>query len=244
MARRPAIFAALILGIGLGWWAIARAGIGLEDLRALVATLDGWRVAEPVAATLAAFAIYVAVTALSLPLGIWMTLGIGALFGFWWGLAIVSFASTIGIAAVLFNHVFDFPASDPSTMLIGFVFLVALGIDYSIFLMTRVREEVIKQGTHPGILKGLSATGGVITSAGVVLAATFAALGVIPLVFLAQIGFIVAFGVLLDTFVVRSLLVPALSHDIGRWIWWPGKLYRELDHADAETEEMLHPHEA
>ncbi|MGA1275646.1 MAG: FAD-dependent oxidoreductase [Gemmobacter sp.] len=96
MARRPAIFAALILGIGLGWWAIARAGIGLEDLRALVATLDGWRAAEPFAATLAAFAIYVAVTALSLPLGIWMTLGIGALFGFWWGLAIVSFASTLG----------------------------------------------------------------------------------------------------------------------------------------------------
>ena len=156
---------------------------------------------------------------------------------------VLSFAATLGISALLFNHVFGFPASDPSTMLIGFVFLVALGIDYSIFLMTRVREEVIRQGTHPGILKGLSATGGVITSAGVVLAATFAALGVIPILFLAQIGFIVAFGVLLDALIVRSLLVPALAYDIGRVIWWPSRLSREPDHADAETEEMLHPHE-
>jgi RND superfamily putative drug exporter len=148
----------------------------------------------------------------------------------------------MGISALLFNHVFHFPASDPSTMLIGFVFLVALGIDYSIFLMTRVREESIKQGTHPGILKGLSATGGVITSAGIVLAATFAALGVIPILFLAQIGFIVAFGVLLDALIVRSLLVPALAHDVGRTIWWPSKLSREGDHADPETAEMLKGH--
>jgi RND superfamily putative drug exporter len=155
---------------------------------------------------------------------------------------VLSFGATIGISAVLFNHVFKFPASDPSTTLIGFVFLVALGIDYSIFLMTRVREESIRQGTHPGILKGLSATGGVITSAGVVLAATFAALGVIPILFLAQIGFIVAFGVLLDALIVRSLLVPALSYDVGPTIWWPSALSREVDHADAETEEMLHPH--
>lgn len=152
---------------------------------------------------------------------------------------VLSFGSTLGISAVLFNHVFDFAATDPSTPLIGFVFLVALGIDYSIFLMTRVREEVIRQGTHPGILKGLSVTGGVITSAGVVLAATFAALGVIPLLFLAQIGFIVAFGVLLDTLVVRSLLVPALAHDIGRVVWWPSRLAKEADHADAETAAML-----
>jgi RND superfamily putative drug exporter len=105
--------------------------------------------------------------------------------------------------------------------------------------MTRVREESIRQGTHPGILKGLSATGGVITSAGVVLAATFAALGVVPILFLAQIGFIVAFGVLLDALVVRSLLVPALSYDVGRAIWWPSRLSREPDHADAETQTML-----
>ena len=105
--------------------------------------------------------------------------------------------------------------------LFAFVFLVALGIDYNIFLMTRVREESLAHGTRPGILRGLAVTGGVITSAGIVLAATFAALGVIPVLFLAQIAFIVAFGVLLDTIVVRSLLVPALAHDIGPAIWWP-----------------------
>lgn len=152
---------------------------------------------------------------------------------------VLSFGATLGISALVFEYVFDFPASDPSTSLIGFVFLVALGIDYSIFLMTRVREESLRQGTHPGILKGLSATGGVITSAGVVLAATFAALGVVPILFLAQIGLIVAFGVLLDALVVRSLLVPALSYDVGHWIWWPSRLSRERDHADAETEAML-----
>jgi RND superfamily putative drug exporter len=136
--------------------------------------------------------------------------------------------------------VFDFPASDPSISLIGFVFLVALGIDYSIFLMTRVREESVRQGTHPGVLKGLSVTGGVITSAGVVLAATFAALGVVPILFLAQIAFIVAFGVLLDTLIVRSLLVPALAYDLGPRIWWPSRLWHTPDHADRATAEMLH----
>ncbi len=153
---------------------------------------------------------------------------------------VLSFGATMGIAAILFNHVFDFPASDPTVMLIGFVFLVALGIDYSIFLMTRVREESARQGTHPGVLKGLSVTGGVITSAGVVLAATFAALSVVPILFLAQISFIVAFGVLLDTLVVRSLLVPALSYDLGARVWWPSKLWHTPDHVDAETAEMLH----
>jgi RND superfamily putative drug exporter len=152
---------------------------------------------------------------------------------------VLSFGATIGISALVFNHVFDFPASDPTTMLIGFVFLVALGIDYSIFLMTRVREESIRQGTHPGTLKGLSVTGGVITSAGVVLAATFAALGVLPLLFLVQIAFIVAFGVLLDTIVVRSLLVPALSYDIGPAVWWPSRLWHTPDHPDPETAQML-----
>ncbi|MGH3333107.1 MAG: MMPL family transporter, partial [Nocardioidaceae bacterium] len=144
------------------------------------------------------------------------------------------------ISAVLFNHVFDFPGSDPSMPLIGFVFLVALGIDYSIFLMTRVREESMRQGTHPGILKGLSVTGGVITSAGVVLAATFAALGILPLVLLAQLAFIVAFGVLLDTLVVRSLLVPGLSYDVGPAIWWPSRRWHTPDHAVRGTAEMLH----
>jgi RND superfamily putative drug exporter len=120
----------------------------------------------------------------------------------------------------------------------GFVFLVALGIDYNIFLMTRVREESLKHGTREGILRGLTSTGGVITSAGLVLAATFAALGVLPVLFLAQISFIVAFGVLVDTFLVRSLLVPALCYDIGRKIWWPSALgrvnpTRDVQHAES-----------
>jgi putative drug exporter of the RND superfamily len=153
---------------------------------------------------------------------------------------VLSFGATMGISALVFTHVLDFPATDPSIVLIGFVFLVALGIDYSIFLMTRVREESIRQGTHPGVLKGLSVTGGVITSAGVVLAATFAALGVIPILFLAQIAFIVAFGVLLDTLVVRSLLVPALCYDLGSRIWWPSRLRRTSDHADPVTGDMMH----
>jgi RND superfamily putative drug exporter len=120
--------------------------------------------------------------------------------------------------------VFDFPGADASFPLFAFVFLVALGIDYNIFLMTRVREESIKIGTREGTLKALAVTGGVITSAGIVLAATFAALGIIPLVFLAELGFAVAFGVLLDTMLVRSVLVPALTHDIGKKVWWPSKL--------------------
>ena len=137
---------------------------------------------------------------------------------------VLSFAATLGIAALLFNHVFKFPGADPSVILFGFVFLVALGIDYNIFLMTRVREESIKNGTRKGVIKGLVVTGGVITSAGIVLASTFAALGVIPILFLFQIAFIVAFGVLLDTFIVRSLLVPALIRDVGSIVWWPSKL--------------------
>lgn len=142
---------------------------------------------------------------------------------------VVSFAATMGVAAIVFNHVLDFPGSDPSTPLYGFVFLVALGIDYSIFLMTRVREEAAVQGTRRGVLVGLAVTGGVITSAGVVLASTFSALAVLPILFLVQIAFIVAFGVLLDTLVVRSLLVPALSHDIGKRVWAPNALSRGLD---------------
>jgi len=139
---------------------------------------------------------------------------------------VLSFGTAMGVSALVFNHVLDFPGADPAVPLFGFVFLVALGIDYNIFLMTRVREESLAHGTRRGILRGLSVTGGVITSAGVVLAATFAALAVIPILFLAQLAFIVAFGVLLDTFVVRSLLVPALAYDIGRKIWWPSRLSR------------------
>lgn len=139
---------------------------------------------------------------------------------------VLSYGTAMGVSAWVFNGIFNFPGADPSVPLFGFVFLVALGVDYNIFLMTRVREEALLHGTREGVLRGLSVTGGVITSAGVVLAATFAALGIIPIMFLVQLGFIVAFGVLLDTLVVRSLLVPALVHDIGQKVWWPSKLSR------------------
>lgn len=142
---------------------------------------------------------------------------------------VLSFGTAMGTAALVFNHVLDLPGADPSVPLYGFVFLVALGIDYNIFLMTRVREESLVHGTRPGILRGLAVTGGVITSAGLVLAATFAALAVLPILFLLQLAFIVAFGVLVDTFLVRTLLVPALSYDIGPRIWWPARL--EADRA-------------
>ncbi|MET9552356.1 MMPL family transporter [Streptomyces sp. NPDC006645] len=141
----------------------------------------------------------------------------------------LNFLATIGVSALVFRHVLGFTGTDSSVPLYGFVFLVALGVDYNIFLMSRVREESLLHGTRQGVLRGLTATGGVITSAGVVLAATFAALGVIPLAFLLQIAFIVAFGVLLDTLVVRSLLVPALVRDIGPTAWWPGALSRRPD---------------
>ena len=136
----------------------------------------------------------------------------------------LSFAAILGVSALVFNHVLGFPGADPSVVLFGFIFLVALGIDYNIFLMTRVREESLRLGTRKGVLVGLVATGSVITSAGIVLAATFAALAVIPILFLAQLAFIVAFGVLIDTTVVRSLLVPALVHDIGDKVWWPYRI--------------------
>jgi RND superfamily putative drug exporter len=139
---------------------------------------------------------------------------------------VLSFAATLGVSALVFNHLFHFPGADPGFPLFAFVFLVALGIDYNIFLMTRVREETLAHGTRDGVRRGLAVTGGVITSAGIVLAATFAVLGVLPLVFLSEIGFAVAFGVLLDTFLVRSVLVPALATDIGRRIWWPSRLAR------------------
>jgi len=128
-----------------------------------------------------------------------------------------------------FDHLFGFAGADPSFPLWTFVFLVALGTDYNIFLMTRVHEESRLHGTRRGALIGLAATGGVITSAGIVLAGTFAALGTLPLVFVTEIGFAVAFGVLLDTFVVRSVLVTALNLDVGRWIWWPSSLARKYD---------------
>ena len=143
------------------------------------------------------------------------------------GTVVLSFFATLGLCAIFFNNVFGFAGADTSFPLFAFVFLVALGVDYNIFLMTRVREESVKLGTRAGILKGLTVTGGVITSAGIVLAATFLVLGVLPLVFLREIGFAVAIGVLLDTFIIRSTLVPALSYDIGKKIWWPSRMAHE-----------------
>jgi RND superfamily putative drug exporter len=140
---------------------------------------------------------------------------------------VLSFAATLGVSSLVFHHLFHFAGEDTSYPLFSFVFLVALGIDYNIFLMTRVREETIKHGTRVGMTKGVTVTGGVITSAGIVLAATFTVLGILPLVFLAELGFTVGFGVLLDTLIVRSILVPALVHSIGPKIWWPSALSKE-----------------
>jgi RND superfamily putative drug exporter len=140
------------------------------------------------------------------------------------GTVIVSFFAALGAGAMAFKWIFDFPGSDPSLLLRSFIFLVALGVDYNIFLMARTREETHTHGTRMGMLRGLAVTGSVITSAGIVLAGTFAVLGVLPLVFLTELGFVIAFGVLLDTLIVRSILVPALVFDVGKNIWWPSRL--------------------
>jgi putative drug exporter of the RND superfamily len=143
------------------------------------------------------------------------------------GTVVLSFLAALGASGLIFQHVFGFEGTDAGFPLLAFIFLVALGVDYNIFLMHRVREESENLGTRAGMLRGLTVTGGVITSAGLVLAATFAALATLPLVSLAEMGFVVAFGVLLDTIVVRSLLLPALSYSLGRRIWAPSRLARE-----------------
>jgi RND superfamily putative drug exporter len=140
---------------------------------------------------------------------------------------VLSFAAALGLSAVVFDVVFGFPGSDPSFALYAFIFLVALGVDYNIFLMARVREETVEHGTREGMLRGLAVTGGVITSAGIVLAGTFSVLAVLPLVFLTELGFAIAFGVLLDTFLVRSVLVPAIVFKLGPRVWSPSRLARE-----------------
>ncbi|MFK4866917.1 MMPL family transporter [Streptomyces sp. CSMPJR101] len=140
------------------------------------------------------------------------------------GTVILSFTAALGISALAFRHVFDYAGEATDFPLFVFVFLVALGIDYNIFLTTRIREEATHQGTRPGVVTGLAATGAVITSAGLVLAGTFAALGTLPMVAFAEIGFTVALGVLLDTFIVRSVLVTSLFLDVGPSVWWPNRL--------------------
>ena len=146
------------------------------------------------------------------------------------GTVVLSFGAALGLSSLMFKYVFDFAGQDASFPLFVFVFLVALGIDYNIFLMTRVREETQTRGTRPGSLVALSATGGVITSAGLVLASTFLVLGTLPLVAFVEIGVAVALGVILDTMVVRPVLVTALNLDLGSRIWWPSKLDRGRPH--------------
>ncbi|KFG07621.1 MMPL family transporter [Streptomyces scabiei] len=143
------------------------------------------------------------------------------------GTVILSFAAALGISALAFRHLFDYAGESTDFPLFVFVFLVALGIDYNIFLTTRIREEAARQGTRKAVVTGLATTGAVITSAGLVLAGTFAALGTLPMVAFAEIGFAVALGVLLDTFVVRSVLVTALFLDVGPKVWWPHRLAHE-----------------
>src|SRR4051794_27692 len=139
---------------------------------------------------------------------------------------VASFFGALGLCNLLFDHVLGFAGLEPSVPLIAFLFLVALGVDYNIFLMTRVREETARHGTVKGTKRGLAVTGGVITSAGLVLAATFAVLATLPLVMLVEIGILVAVGVLIDTLLVRSIVVPALTMSLGSRIWWPSKLSR------------------
>ena len=156
------------------------------------------------------------------------------------GTVLLSFGAALGLSALVFRNVFGFAGADSSLPLFVFVFLVALGIDYNIFLMTRVHEEAKQVGTRRGALIGLAATGGVITSAGLVLAGTFLVLATMPIVAFAEIGFAVALGVLLDTLVVRSVLVTALNLDISGRMWWPSKLARD-DRALSERAEPTEP---
>ncbi len=151
------------------------------------------------------------------------------------GTVVLSFGAALGLSSLLFRYVFGFAGADASLPLFVFVFLVALGIDYNIFLMTRVREETQARGTRAGSLVALSATGGVITSAGMVLASTFLVLGTLPLVAFVEIGVTVALGVLLDTLIVRPVLVTALNLDLGGRIWWPSKLDRGPDSGPVEA---------
>ncbi|WP_403022055.1 MMPL family transporter [Salinibacterium sp. GXW1014] len=144
-----------------------------------------------------------------------------------------SFFASVGASWLLFQSVFDFPALDTSVLLFSFLFLVALGVDYNIFLVTRAKEEAEKLGTRRGMVRALSATGGVITSAGILLAAVFAVLGVLPLITLTQIGIIVCVGVLIDTLLVRTVIVPAFAFMLGDWFWWP-RHGRMRQHSAAE----------
>jgi RND superfamily putative drug exporter len=144
---------------------------------------------------------------------------------------VATFFAAVGASWFIFQHVYHFHALDPGVLLLSFVFLVALGVDYNIFLVTRAREEALHSGTKTGMLNALRVTGGVITSAGILLAAVFAVLGVLPLIALTQIGVIVGIGVLLDTLLVRTVLVPAIVFIIGDRFWYPTKVHAEVPDA-------------
>ncbi|TDD91419.1 hypothetical protein E1293_02195 [Actinomadura darangshiensis] len=136
---------------------------------------------------------------------------------------VASYFAALGAAWLLFRYAFDFPALDIQVALMGFLFMVALGVDYNLFLVSRIREEVGRTDHRTGVLRGLGVTGGVISSAGLVLAATFGVLGSMPVTMMVQIGVLVSLGVLLDTFFVRSVIVPALALDAGPRFWWPAR---------------------
>ena len=148
---------------------------------------------------------------------------------------IASYFASLGASWLLFRHWLGFPALDESVLLLSFLFLVALGVDYNIFLVTRAREEATESGTRAGMQTALRVTGGVITSAGILLAAVFAVLGVLPLLVLTQIGIIVCVGVLLDTLLVRTVIVPALAFTLGETFWWPNHSSTRTDHAEREV---------
>ncbi|GAA1427110.1 MMPL family transporter [Microlunatus lacustris] len=151
---------------------------------------------------------------------------------------VVSFFAALGAGSLAFTYVFDFPALDYQVPLLAFLFLVALGVDYNIFLVSRAQEESVRHGTREGIIEALALTGGVITSAGILLAAVFTVLGVLPVIVLTEIGIIVGLGVLLDTLLVRTVLVPALVHVLGDRFWWPRRLPR---HADPDAAPVVEP---
>ena len=160
------------------------------------------------------------------------------------GTVIASYLAALGFASFFFEVVLGFPGLDPGLPLFAFVFLIALGVDYNIFLMVRVREETRRHGAREGMLRGLAVTGGVITSAGIVLAGTFSFLAILPLYALTEIGLTIVFGVLLDTFVVRSVIVPALGLDLGGRIWWPSALARFSERGDPARTAASRPYQA
>jgi RND superfamily putative drug exporter len=153
------------------------------------------------------------------------------------GSVILSFFGIYGVCLVFFKTVLDESGFDPSLTIFGFIFLVALGVDYNIFLMDRVREEARRIGTRRGALRALVTTGPVITSAGIILAGTFAVLAMLPIAILVELGTVVAFGVLVDTFIVRSMLVPALVTVVGDKSWWPSALAKRAAPAQAAEAE-------